>query len=398
MPRLLSTAPLVVLLACSGQAAPPTCDNTELELPSGRGELSAEFDADRSRMILFAGNQGVPMDCGTTATDFVGETWVFHSQGCDLPFEKLVTADAPHARGRFGTALDASRQRMLLFGGRFRDGDAGAYKLYDDLWAFDFETDTWAKIAAPNGPTARVNFVMEVMGDALYVFGGNDATDGATPTYLHDTWRLDLVTKTWTDLTKAKGPEGRVWAASATDGDAMYVFGGGGGLAGPFFADVWKLAASDGKWTRLHGAANAPRERFWANLEWDAANAGLLMFGGHDNTDLGNSNDLWSYSPSKDAWTQLREGDTPNLPANGQCDFPPNFTHVDMASPERRNAAATAMDPEQGLLLFGGKTDCGLINDVWAFSVSDGAWSNLSSATVGESCLRNAASCTALCF
>lgn len=396
MTRLTLALSTVLFAACATEEPPPDCSAGALELPSGRGELSGEWDEAGQRLILFSGNQGVPIDCATNATDFVGETWAYRAACGD--FAEVETADAPHKRGRYGTALDAARHRLLLFGGRFRDGDVGAYTMYDDLWAFDFETNAWSRVEqGKRRPSARVNFTMEVIGDALYLFGGNDSSDGATPAYLSDTWRFDLTDGTWTDITKAKAPEGRVWAASATDGEAMFVFGGGGGLAGPFYADMWRLDAAEGTWRKLHGEANAPRVRFWSNLEWDADGKRLLMFGGHDNTDLGNSNDLWAYSPSGDAWTQLIEGDTPNLPANGVCDFPPDFTNVDVASPERRNAAASAFGGGE-LFVFGGKTDCGVINDVWSYSTGSGAWTNRSSATTGESCLRSSASCTGLCF
>lgn len=383
-------------VACGTKEAPVDCSTRPIALPSGRGELTGEWDAEHGRMVLFSGNQGVPADCATTATDFVGETWAFQTD-CDS-FEEIVAADAPHARGRHATALDASRHRMLLFGGRFRAGESGSYKLYDELWAFDFDTNRWSKLSSGGGPSARVNFSMEVVGDALFLFGGNDSPDGASPTYLSDTWKYDLTSGKWTDITQAKAPQGRVWAASATDGDAMYLYGGGGGLVGPFFSDVWRLDGASGGWEKLHGEADAPRERFWANLEWDEAGQRLLMFGGHDNTDLGNSNDLWAYDPAGDAWTQLRGGDTTNKPANGVCDFPPDFTNVDMDSPERRNAAASTITDDGTMLVFGGKTDCGVINDVWGFSVKDEAWTDRSTATMGESCLRASASCTGLCF
>jgi hypothetical protein len=50
------------------------------------------------------------------------------------------------------------------------------------------------------------------------------------------------------------------------------------------------------------------------------------------------------------------------------------------------------------VLLFGGKSDCGIIDDMWAFS--DGDWSLVQQATEGRVCLRwreDTSRCTSLC-
>jgi len=48
------------------------------------------------------------------------------------------------------------------------------------------------------------------------------------------------------------------------------------------------------------------------------------------------------------------------------------------------------------MIIFGGKTDCGLINDVWTYSGS--AWVPRSRATEGEACLRAYQTCESMCF
>jgi hypothetical protein len=50
------------------------------------------------------------------------------------------------------------------------------------------------------------------------------------------------------------------------------------------------------------------------------------------------------------------------------------------------------------LMVFGGKTDCGLINDVWQFDLASNAWTELSAASAGESCVRTSANCSEHCF
>ena len=65
----------------------------------------------------------------------------------------------------------------------------------------------------------------------------------------------------------------------------------------------------------------------------------------------------------------LTQGDTYNRPAYGVCDFPADFTNVDPNSPERRAAAAWTLTDDNRFMVFGGKTDCGNANDVWALDL-----------------------------
>ncbi len=86
------------------------------------------------------------------------------------------------------------------------------------------------------------------------------------------------------------------------------------------------------------------------------------------------------------------------MPSNGFCDFPADFTAVDAESPERREAQVSAVTEDGQLLTFGGKTDCGIINDAWSYDIASDAWTQLVRASVGESCVRIARDCETLCY
>lgn len=59
---------------------------------------------------------------------------------------------------------------MYVFGGS--DGDG---RMYNDIWAFDFQTRTWSQIPAAGFiPTAREHCAAALVDDALYVIGGRD--------------------------------------------------------------------------------------------------------------------------------------------------------------------------------------------------------------------------------
>jgi hypothetical protein len=393
---------LALLAACSSSETsddtevPPAvdCSTRPIDLPSPRGEQGGVWDDARDRFVFFGGDEGVPEDC-MSQTEFTGETWAFHAD-CDN-FEKLE-GNPPKRRGRFAVALDEARARMLIHGGRFRDGTSGTYELFDDLWAFDLATDSWTELDAPGGPSERTNHEMVVVGDTLWLYGGNASDDGLSFDPLGDLWSLDLTTLTWTEVDAPGGPAARLFHNVATDGDLIFVYAGGDedAFTGPFFRDLWAFDPSNSEWTELSDGNDGPEARIWAALKWDAVAEKLVMFAGHDDQALGNHNELWTFDVGTGAWDAVREGDTLDAGSNGFCDFPADFTHVDLESPERRNAFASAMTPAGELWVFGGKTDCGIINDVW--SGSAGAWTLRSRATAGESCVRSNASCETLCF
>ena len=143
---------------------------------------------------------------------------------------------------------------------------------------------------------------------------------------------------------------------------------------------------------------DGPDARIWGSMDYDPTLDQLVVFGGHDDQELGNRNDLWTYDIGTGKWDELKKGDKPNQPANGFCDFPSGFTDIDFDSPERRNAFASGFSDEGELFVFGGKTDCGIINDVWSLSLGSQTWSNRVTASAGQSCERANQACSSLCF
>ena len=200
------------------------------------------------------------------------------------------------------------------------------------------------------------------------------------------------------DATDGPGP--RLFHAGATDGERLFVYGGGDENAffGPFFGDLWSFDAESGQWTELHDGetGKAPRARIQANLAYDAATNRVILFGGHDDGAMGNNNELWAFDLATEKWDLIRQGDVENAPANGFCDFPVDFTEIDFEAPERRSQAAAALDPAGRLYVSGGKSDCGALDDVWAWTGA--AWDKRIDATSGLSCPRAYADCESLCF
>ncbi len=402
---------LIALLACNGGGTDTgattdtgwsyteDCTQYELQLANPVGELEGIWDTSRGHLVFFGGNLAPAEEC-QTRTEFGDETWLYVPQ-CET-FVPMDTS-GPSPRGRFMVAHDASRDRMLLFGGRYRDGNSGSYTLYNDLWALDLANRTWEELVPNTGPSSRVNGAMAVSGDTLVLFGGNTSTSGASYSPEDDLWTLDLTSLTWTDHGTSGGPDDKLFHAGALseDGGTFYIYGGGdeGAFLGDFHTDTWALDLSDLSWTELDDgrAGGDPLGRLAGSLIHDADNDRLIMWGGHDDGALGNTNDTWALDLGGGGWSNVVLGDVFDTAGNGFCDFPADFTEVDITSPERRHQHVSARAGNR-LVVFGGKTDCGLINDVWEFDLDADQWTELSAASAGESCVRTFADCQEHCF
>ncbi|MSP72289.1 MAG: hypothetical protein EXR76_08920 [Myxococcales bacterium] len=384
------------------------CEGDDPDLRPGRlNEHTAVYDDARREMLIFGGNSAIPENCGFPDYTFSADLWIYRDFEDGCPHFTRVEGGGPSARGRHAAAFGESA--MFIYGGRSKT--RGTSRLETDLWRFDTSTRTYEELAADGGPDGRMNsaMVFDEPRRSLWLFGGNASSSAAMVNLQNDDlWRYDLQTMAWEEVrTTNDGPPRRLFHSLALDGarDRLLVFGGADESLfsnnARYFSDLWALDLTTLTWKMLSEAGEIGMEgRFWSTLVHDEATDRYLVFGGHDDQTLGNRNDTWLYDPNLETWTRLAEGDTFNAPANGLCDFPIDFTNVDRAQPERRNAHSLVYAPSCGhALMFGGKTDCGAIDDVWQFAGE--AWKNVVPADEGEACLRfrgNPDNCANLCF
>lgn len=377
------------------------CEERSYDLPSTRGEINGVWDAPRGRFVLFGGDEGMPENC-IPKPEYLSETWAFHPD-CNNFSQIATSGTVPHPRIRHASALDAARGQMLVYGGRYREAASGNYDLFTDMWALDLATDTWSELPSDDGPRPRVTHTMVVSGDQLLVYGGNSTPSSTSYLPVGDLWSYDLVDQSWTELDDDTDAGERLFHAATVsdDGGTMFVYGGAdeNALFGPFFADLWAYNVASQTWTELNdGSSSAPMGRIMPSLLFDGERNRLLMWAGHDDGNLGNTNEVWAFDLGSNSWEQLESGDSYQNPAYGFCDFPSDFVDVDIEAPERRYFGAATLSEEE-MLIFGGKTDCGQANDAWGWDLQDETWAERSAATFGEVCLRaSAGDCESLCY
>ncbi len=369
------------------------------ELPPGtapqeRGDMVAAFDPRCQCGFMFFGDAAIPEMCNPAASLFLTDAYAYDTVAGIWVSIDVAAGPAPLARARGRAVWDEVGRRVIVFGGRYREGTSGAYTFLNDVWAFDPATRAWTELSpqgAAGAPSGRMNHTMDAdpANNRLLVHAGG-TTNLSSFLVNNETWSFDLGTNTWSQLGLNNPPPPRLFHASAFDRDAgrLVIFGGGGETAfqGPFYNDTWALDLASDTWTLL-GSNAIPAPRIKGEMVWDRARARMVLFAGHDDTELGNTNDLWTMDLSTNAWTLHKAGDVLDEGDRGFCDFPAHFATYDETSPERRESHMFVNAGDKAIM-YGGRTDCGLAKDTWELDYATLTWTMKNDSPVGITCLR----------
>ena len=169
----------------------PACPPPTGIRPSAIAEMAgAHLDG---AVYFFGGDNGFPIQCSSNPNP-VGDLWKY-----DVACNQWELLDAnsagPGARTRALGVLDSTHQRLLVFGGRYRDGKEGPYTIYNETWALDLNTLAWELLPTTgDAPTPRWSSagMYDPVRHQLIVSGGNVGTSGLDYFPSGDTHALDL--------------------------------------------------------------------------------------------------------------------------------------------------------------------------------------------------------------
>jgi hypothetical protein len=282
-------------------------------------------------------------------------------------------------------AHDEARDRVVLFGGL----DANNQFL-GDTWVWD--GTTWLKQNPATSPTARwfAAMAFDRDSDTVVLFGGSDELFGNNPPAFGDTWTWDGTT--WHQQFPATSPPARFGSTMAYDATNHRVLLYGGCCfpdhqTWAWTGTTWAHAVDDGR----------PPTRYLGSMAYDAATQSVLLFGGlvHHEVDDG-STWVWAGATRSTAgWVQDHPPVSPS-PRDGTVlaysiaartvalfgGYGYGTTGYDRdtwtwdgttwsrltpaVSPPSRAWASMAYDSRShGLVLFGGGSPQGFLNDTW---------------------------------
>jgi N-acetylneuraminic acid mutarotase len=282
---------------------------------------------------------------------------------------KTDPKNEPPGRMYHAMACDTSTGKVYLFGGS--SGDALSERVYGGLLVYEPVTGKWTALdPAGQAPAARHGHAMtyDPSTGKVLLFGGISKSG----TYLDDLWAYDPASDTWTELDPAGDtPDARSWTTMVYDSKngKIMLFGGTGRRLVPFdefttnegFSDLWSYDPTANAWTDLNPTGDRPGARSQYSMAYDSCTGKIILFGGFQepSREPVPLDDLWSYDPTANAWTELDQG----------------------LAPVRRGGAAMVYDPGSQLsILFGGyavESDNQYPETLWAYDSAASVWRRL---------------------
>lgn len=321
----VATLSAVILSGCSGGASNSGASkaggspDAGGESPSSRIGAAMAYDAARSSVVLFGGNEG---------STFLADTW----ERRGTAWTKRSPAVSPPARVGAAMAYDHARRVTVLFGGQSAGGGTGDATFLKDTWEWDGTTWTERKPAVSPGARYFAAVAYDAARRATILFGGSDR--GRTA--FDETWEWNGTA--WTKFPPAGSPSPRADAPLACDSarGACVLFSGD---RGSFPDDTWERTGT--RWARRTPAVSPPG-RGGSTMAFDGARKVTVLFGGHIGAPGERLADTWEWNGT--TWARRETA----------------------SAPPARIAAAMAYDAARGVtVLFGGAGDSGPLGDTW---------------------------------
>lgn len=322
----------------------------EDDLPPERNISPLAYDSESDRIIMFGG-----LKTESITDDHYDDTWVYDYD--TNSWNEMNPSVSPPKRGASSLAYDEESDRIILFGG-FYTGAASTSVMWNDTWAYDYNSNTWTNRTTESKPTGRAlaPMVYDSESDVIVSFGG-----GADGFELNsETWVYDYNTNNWTNMNPVNSPSARVSVmAYDSESDRVILFGGGvqeGGVHMTINTETWAYDYNMNSWTIMNPVAHPES---MGDMVYDEESDKIVMFGG--SMDWFSENlieETWIYDYNTNTWEQMS---------------PSTF-------PEGRHFLSMAYDSESDrTILFNGgwwtsQETWHAIRDCWAYDYNSNVW------------------------
>jgi CubicO group peptidase (beta-lactamase class C family) len=327
------------------RTAPPTAAPGSPLSPQGRDGHQLAYDRESHQVILFGGVTASSCQGeGVGSADALDDTWAWDVQ--TRSWAKMHPTIHPTGRFFGQMTYDTESDRVILFGGV----DAVQQPL-GDVWAYDFNTDSWEQLASGPGARWLPSMVYDSESDRVVVFGGVNQAGCiyAVPEMFRDTWSYDYNTDTWTESVSTAYPalQDGMQSAYSSALDRMFVLGSIDPSGSP---RTWTYDLNADAWAQAGPLSYMPDWR--ARMVYDTESDRFIVF---------------PYQTDRYVITyDLNAGKEDRIPLPSGADFPA----------ARENGSLIYVEDLDRVFLFGGYPVRGMDfpTDVWLYDLNTNAW------------------------
>jgi N-acetylneuraminic acid mutarotase len=262
--------------------------------PNDKAAPALAYDEKSDRVIMFGGGN-------TGLFGFMGsETWAYNYNA--NTWKKMAYGP----RNYLGTRLvyDSESDRMILFGGL----DVMGWFFQDGIWAFDDDSNTWTETNPVVSPPGR-NFqamTYDSKVDRVLTWGGMYLDESPLPESM---WAYDYNTDTWAEFPAVEPfPQSRDYAAMVYDveSDRTILFGGVSIADPEGEVGTWAYDYNTHTWQEMKPAIEPPFVSRHA-MVYSVATDRVILFGGEldDDVPFTYTNEIWAYDYNSNTWENL---------------------------------------------------------------------------------------------
>jgi len=246
---------------------------TPEDSPPPRGtHNSFEYDSDSDRVVFFGGVLTMePFRC-------YGDTWAFDTN--TETWENKTPAFSPTAGWGHGWAYDSQSDRFILYGGVWDDRVPSS-----ETWSYDYDSNTWTNMSPSTNPDLlyALGMTYDSESDRVILFGGK-FRNATFEEQRDQTWAYDFDSNTWTNMNPPVAPPARnsFQMTYHADWDRVVLFGGDRDDPSMYYSDTWLYDYNNNNWTELDFDTH-PSSRAYADLVYDNDSKKVVLFGGTPN-------------------------------------------------------------------------------------------------------------------
>jgi len=222
-----------------------------------------------------------------------------------------TTTDAPQARAYAGAVWDNVHNKMIVWGGHYRD----YWLTYDDYvylqtgGLYDPASDSWTNMNSLNAPSGRRGFSVVWTGAEMIVWGGETLYCGnwsCDPmyTFINTGGKYNPGSNSWSAISLANAPTARSYHSAVWTGTQMIVWGGRSATPLGWYQYDWKYYKTGFKYNpstdtwRSISKTYAPAGRAFHCAVWTGKK--MIVWGGQNNN--GNLNTGGIYTLKTNEW------------------------------------------------------------------------------------------------